>query len=317
MIWLTWRQHRRQALFAAIGLAALAALIIPTGRSMRDDFVKGGLAACLKSADGDCIPLADVFSNKYSQLATLSMLLVFVPLMVGLFWGAPLVARELEHGTHRLVWTQGVSRLRWASVKFGSIIAATVLIATVYAGLVSWWLEPLNQAGRGRLSELSFDVQGVVPVAYTLFAVALGICAGTVWRRVLPAMAAVVVGFLGLRFAVLLQPRGHFQPTSERTFPVIGGDRPGRPLGEWTFDSGIKNASGEVVRSGEQIQCGLPVADDPNGPCMAFPPGSYNFQLYQPDSHFWPIQFIEAGLFTALALLLVGVAVWRIRARVT
>ena len=30
MIWLTWRQHRKQLLFTVVGLAALAAFIAPT-----------------------------------------------------------------------------------------------------------------------------------------------------------------------------------------------------------------------------------------------------------------------------------------------
>ncbi|GAA4586753.1 ABC transporter permease [Planotetraspora phitsanulokensis] len=323
MIWLTWRQHRRQALFAALGLAALAALLIPTGISMRNAFTDSGLARCLRevgkaeflTGSTDCDSLAGVFTTRYESATTLSMLLVFLPLLAGLFWGAPLVARELEHGTHRLVWTQGVSRMRWAGVKLGLIIAATAVVSAGYALLVSWWLAPLNDAGRGRLSELSFDVQGIVPVAYALFAVALGVFAGTVWRRVLPAMAAALAGFLALRFVVLQQVRGHVLPALERTYPVIGGQRPNPSLGDWTFSVGIKNAAGEVISSGQQTQCSPSVAGQPGGPCASIDPGAYNFQLYQPAGNFWPLQFIEAGLFTALAALLLFLAIWRIRSR--
>ena len=59
------------------------------------------------------------FSNQYNSWLSLGILFLILPVLVGLFWGAPLVAREVEHGTHRLVWTQGVSRRRWALVKFG------------------------------------------------------------------------------------------------------------------------------------------------------------------------------------------------------
>lgn len=289
---------------------------------MRTTFTDSGLAACLRDLgtpeflQGDgCDSLSSVFSTRYESLATLSMLFVFLPLLVGLFWGAPLVARELEHGTHRLVWTQGVSRMHWAGVKLGLVILATVLVAAGYALLVSWWLEPLNQAGQGRMAELSFDVQGIAPVAYTLFAVALGVFAGTVWRRVLPAMAAALVAFLVLHFVVLLQLRGNFLPAHERTFPVIGGQRPNTAIGDWTFSAGIKNAAGEVLSTGQQIQCTPAVAGQPGGPCASSPPGAYNFQLYQPAGNYWPLQFIEAGLFTALAALLLFLAIWRIRSR--
>ncbi|GII56924.1 transporter [Planotetraspora thailandica] len=324
MIWLAWRQHRKQGLFAVVGLAVLAALLVPTGISMHHTFTDSGLAECLRKLGtaeflkpgADCDSLSSVFTNQYGTMATLGMLSVFLPLLVGLFWGAPLVARELEQGTHRLVWTQGVSRLRWALVKFGLVLAGTLIVSVCYALLLSWWLEPLSQAGQGRLAELNFDVQGVAPVAYTLYAVALGIFAGTVWRRVLPAMAAALIGFLALRFVLLLGVRAHFLPISERTYPVIGQIRPNSTLGDWIYSVGIKDASGKVVAANQQIQCAPAVAGNPNGPCAAFGPGAYNFQLYQPGGNFWPIQFIEAGLFTALAAVLLYLAIRQIRTRI-
>ena len=43
MIWLAWRQHRKQLLFTLLGFAALAALMIPIGLSMRHSFTELGL----------------------------------------------------------------------------------------------------------------------------------------------------------------------------------------------------------------------------------------------------------------------------------
>src|SRR6266487_6585046 len=88
--------------------------------------------------------------------------------LVGLFWGAPLVAREIEHGTHRLVWTQGVSRQHWALVKFGLVGTATLSAAVVYGLGMSWWLTPLSQAGQARLGVFFFDMQGLVPIFLAL-----------------------------------------------------------------------------------------------------------------------------------------------------
>src|SRR6266511_1004107 len=225
MIWLTWRQHRKQLLFTVLGLAVLAALMVPTGRQMHRAYVDTGLADCLHKLgrselipveSSACRPQLQQFNNKYENFAFLGALFVFLPLLVGMFFGGPLVAREVEHGTHRLVWTQGVSRLRWAIVKFALVGASAVAVATAYALLLSWWFMPLNHSVSSRLSWLFFDVQGIVPVAYTLFAVALGTFAGTVWRRVLPAMAVTLVGFLGLRIAVAVLARPRFRPTVER-----------------------------------------------------------------------------------------------------
>src|SRR5204862_259066 len=81
-------------------------------------------------------------------------------LLVRLFWGAPLVAREVEQGTHRLVWVQGVSRRHWAVVKFGTVAAFTTVAACLYGLGVAWWLAPLTQVGRqSRLNAFLFDMQ--------------------------------------------------------------------------------------------------------------------------------------------------------------
>ncbi len=52
------------------------------------------------------------------------------PLIIGAFWGAPMIARELEAGTHRLAWNQSVARDRWLLAKLG----IGGLAAMVFAG---------------------------------------------------------------------------------------------------------------------------------------------------------------------------------------
>lgn len=151
------------------------------------------------------------------------MLFLVLPLLVGLFWGAPLVAREVEQGTHRFAWTQGVSRRQWALVKFGFVGAVTVAAAVVYGLGMSWWAAPLSQAGQqGRFNVFFFDMQGVVPVGYTVFAVALGIFAGVFWPKVLPAMAVTLAGFTGLRIALTVLARPHYLPLRTRSIAIEG-----------------------------------------------------------------------------------------------
>jgi hypothetical protein len=172
-----------------------------------------------------CQELADQFTGRYVSLGVAGVLLWFLPLLAGMFWGARRwVAREVEHGTHRLVWTQGVSRRRWALVKLGLVGGGVVLAAACYALLVTWWRAPLEQAtGQRFLSPgASFDLEGLVPVGYTLFALALGVFAGVLTRRTLPAMAVTLVGFLAARLAVELLARPRFLAPLRRTFPVLG-----------------------------------------------------------------------------------------------
>ncbi|MEV0725156.1 transporter [Micromonospora purpureochromogenes] len=326
MIWLTWRQHRKQAFFTLLGFAALAALMVPIGLSMRHTFADLGLADCVRQLAGTDVAAATRetcdagfrrFTNRYGSLNLVAVLLLTLPVLVGLFWGAPLVAREVEHGTHRFAWTQGVGRTRWALVKFGLVGAAVVVLAVCYGLGMSWWVEPLTQAAyEGRLGVIVFDLQGVVPIGYTLFAVALGIFAGTVWKRMLPAMGITLAGFIGVRAAVAVLARPHYQPARTLTFPIEGVTEAAMSRGDWILSQGIRNPDGTMMAEDTRIMC-PPGGKGPEGRAcgaeLGLQPGAYNWQLYQPADRFWLFQGIETGIFIALAALLLYLAVRRVR----
>ncbi|TDO45766.1 hypothetical protein EV643_11290 [Kribbella sp. VKM Ac-2527] len=334
MIWMTWRQHRQQVLFVLIGMVAVSALILPTGLRMHDVFTDSGLADCLRRTgdaefvtvgpgSNDCAELANQFLARFGNLQPLAVLFAVLPLLVGLFLGAPLVAREVELGTHRLVWTQGVSRLRWAMIKFGLIGTGCLAIATAYTLLLSWWIRPLNGANGSRFTVLIFDQQGIVPIGYTLFAVALGIFAGTVSGKVMPAMATTLVGFLAVRLLVAGVARPHFQAQRERKFPVTSQVEPNQLNGDWIIHVGIYNSSGVQVAANQQRSC-RPESPSPSPSATPAGPtpegceeGLYNLQIYQPGSRFWLFQTIETGIFVALAAVLVILAVYRVRRRIS
>ncbi|WP_262286595.1 ABC transporter permease [Micromonospora sp. MA102] len=326
MIWLAWRQHRKQLLFTLLGFAALAALMIPIGLSMRHSFTELGLPDCVSqlarpgvdqaTADG-CESGFRRFTNQYQSLNLVAVLLVVLPVLVGLFWGAPLVAREVEHGTHRFAWTQGVGRTRWALVKFGLAVVVTVTLAIGYGLGMAWWVSPLTQAAHeGRLGFIVFDLQGIAPIGYTLFAVALGIFAGTLWRRMLPAMGVTLAAFIGVRAAVAILARPHYQPALTRTFPIEGAEPLQESRGNWVLANGVRDADGKMVAADTRIMC-PPGGQGPDGRrCGAdigAGPGSYNWELYQPADRFWLFQWIETGIFVALAALLLYLAVRRLR----
>jgi hypothetical protein len=328
MIWLTWHQHRKQAAFTVIALLVLAAAMLPSGLAMHRAFTKNGIADCLSAAGkapliasdgGTCELTLSRFTSHYGALSTVGILLMLLPLIIGLFWGAPIVAREIEMGTHRLVWTQGISRRHWALVKFGLIGGFALALAIVYALGASWWLEPLSRAGgSGWFGVGAFDVRGLAPIAYTLFALALGIFAGTVWHRTLTAMAVTLVGFLGLRIALTALARPHYLPARVLEYSVQSGLHFNDRRGDWIQSFGVVNAAGKLLLPDSRVSC-APETPISGGPGCG-PPGVdlgsgplFNWEKYQPATRFWLFQGIEAGIFVTLAVILLYVAVRRIR----
>jgi hypothetical protein len=325
MTWLVWRQHRNQLVFGVAALVVLAAFFIGTGRPMHARFERDGLPGCLPQAMqepvvvdagaqpgvagpapdpgtageqqelddelfaiGRCAQSAREFYNDYQNVVFVGLLLLVLPMLVGMFWGAPLVAREVEHGTHRLVWTQGVSRLRWAATKIGLIFAAVVAITAIYAAMLAWWITPVMQTSGQRFAYIFFDVHGFVVFGYVVFALALGIFAGAVTGRLLPAMAATVVGFIGTRLLVMLAARERFLPTETRSLPYLDTDFPQ-----------MRNDLG-----GDWI-----VASHAGG--------STEVLTIHPARHFWAFQAIETSIFAALALGLVFATIYWVRRRTT
>jgi hypothetical protein len=332
MMWLTWRQHRRQVLSTGIGLAVLAALMVPTGFAMRRGFAALGLPACVaqrgragvaQDAADACASGFERFENQYSAMIFIGVLLLVLPLIVALFWGAPLVAREIEHGTHRLAWTQGVSRRHWALVKIGFVAAVTLAAATAYGLGMSWWLVPLVQADGGEgFKYFVFDMQGVVPIGYTLFAVALGVFAGAYWPRTLTAMAVTLTGFAGLRIALTVLARPRYLPAYTRTDLVAtSADDPKTVAGDWVLGHGVRDAGGTLVMPGGRVGAfkgpgtgGEACSPDAAAACPTrWGAGAYNWELYQPAGRFWLFQGIETGIYAGLAVLLLYLAVRRIR----
>jgi hypothetical protein len=123
---------------------------------------------------------------------------------------APLVAREIETGTGQFAWTQAVTRRRWLAVKVGWLLLAALAWGGAVGALVTWWPGPKNAAYANAFSPGSFDVQGIMPAAYSLFAMALGIAAGTLIRRVLPALGVTLFGYFGVRLAIMGWIRWHY-----------------------------------------------------------------------------------------------------------
>ena len=197
LAWVTWRQHRVALIGAVLFLGAISAYLVVSGLAMHHAYAGYGLNRCHIKGSA-CQPgLLNLFQQQYQSLVhSVTTPLLIIPGVLGVFVGAPVVARELESGTYRFAWTQGRNRVRWIVVKLvilGSILTA---LALGFSALFSWWYGPWS-AIQGRISPGgAYEISGIVFAARTLFAFSLGALLGAIIRRTVPAMAATAALFL-------------------------------------------------------------------------------------------------------------------------
>jgi hypothetical protein len=225
MTWLVWRQYRAQGAIAFALLAAAAAVILVDGFRIASRWHSilatcAGHSACLQQQG----PLVN---GVVSDLPYISLI---VPVVLGMLWGAPLVAHELESRTSDFAWAQSVTRTRWLTHKAGWLLLAAAVCGGVIAILITWWSGPTNALSASAFVPGQFDTQGIVPIGYAVFAMALGIAAGTVARRTLPAIAVALGGFIGLRLVISNFLRPHYMSAITIYYNVTGSfTRRGRP----------------------------------------------------------------------------------------
>jgi hypothetical protein len=197
---------------------------------------------------------------------TLTILTLAIPLLFGMFWGSPAVARERETGTVQFAWTQSVTRRRWLSVKAGWLLLAGAIFGGALAAIITWWYAPLNALNQNQFAQGSFDIQGIVPIGYAVFAVALGITAGALIGRSLPTLAVTGGVFLAVRLVVTYWVRVHYMPAVTAIHRVTQNFTPKGAY--WPLARGVVLPGGQlttnlIVGPGEIVSTpggGLPAA---------------------------------------------------------
>jgi hypothetical protein len=254
----SWRQFRTQALIGAAGLVVLGVILLVTGPNLVHVY-DAAVAQC-RASGGTSLTCNNPVLSTDSKLQTLALALVLiVPVGIGMFWGAPLIARELETGTFRLAWTQSVSRLRWLLVKLGLVGLAAAAAAGLLSLMVTWWFSPIDKVNANRFGAAAFGLHGFVPAGYALFAFALGATTGLLFRRTLPAMATTVVGFVVARFAVAYWVRPHFMTPVTKALGInqSGGfgftENPGNPGSSLQFSLGPPNIPNALIVSNSVV----------------------------------------------------------------
>jgi ABC-type transport system involved in multi-copper enzyme maturation permease subunit len=327
MTWLVWRQHRNQAYGAAAALAAFALLLLITGRHMMSQY-HSAVTAC--TASHTCGNLANTLILGTPLVSLLVTLTVVVPCLLGVFWGGPLVARELETGTNQFAWTQSTSRRRWLTAKISWALLAAAIWGGAVSALVTWWSGPENALKHQNFQPGQFDIQGIVPIGYAVFAVSLGIAAGALLRRTLPAMAVTVVVFTFVRLVIGQDLRAHYLPAITRIVSFLGPLHHALPPAGsyWLVSGGVVGPGGQVTSSKLATTNGItvvfdrvpiPISSMPRscqalafqspvrfGSCLAA--HGYRVLLsYQPAGRYWAFQGIETGIYVLLAAALIAV----------
>lgn len=324
MTWLFWRQYRANTIFTAIPLAVFILVLLITGINMAADY-DSALSTC--AASGTCGNLQLFTSNaEQTLIALVGVLSLVVPFLLGVFWGAPLIATELEAGTHQFIWVQGVTRRRWLAAKLGWILLSAAVCGGTAAVAVTWWSGPTNAINHDRFaSQLQFNIQGIVPIAHAIFAVALGVAAGTLIRRTMPAFAATLAIFGALLFALQQFVRPHYLPAVTKTVPLTEAEAPSEA---WTLAADIVDPSGQIIGTSQgggirlttealPAACRAISGPDSFGQFKACldANGYHTVLTYHPADRYWPFQGIESGIFLILAAILVVLTIRAINRR--
>ena len=301
-------------LIAGLVFAIVIAVLVPTGLHIASVYDDQGMGACLAHPTGTCNATIDQFTGRWDSIVNLVGWFNLVPAMIGALLAAPFVL-EFERGTYRLVWTQSITRGRWLTVRLALIGVAALFSALLLTALMTWWRRPLDDVG-SRMPD-GFDLEGVAPVVYTLFAAALVIAIGVVLRRTAAAIGLAVVAFFVIRLGLGVWGRQHYVAPVHKT---------------WTGGSGPDLRDAWILSQGHGLRTAHGYSNDPaigeacikNASTRSFEAAclarhhitEYGYAVFQPASRFWLFQGIEASIFGALTLALVGFSVWWIRKRI-
>jgi hypothetical protein len=348
MIWLSWRQFRVPALTAAAALAAFVILLAATGPHLASLYAASKITGCHGFA---CSVPVNAFLNQLAGLYPVVYLLgigliLVAPALIGIFWGAPLIARELETRTFNLAWTQSITRTRWLAVKLTLVGLAAMAVTEALSLSYAWWANPISKAiglgstgglpklfSQGQFSSAIFASHGITPLGYAAFAFTLATAAGAVTRRTVPAMAITLAIFAAVQLAMPLWVRPHLVPSSHTNAAIAAADLaygsltadvvPGQP-GAWILSSQALNPAGQPVSTIPAACPSNPASPGQKGGASAITPaqcmqsrGYREAITYLPTSRYWPLQWIETGIFLALALALAGFCFWRLGRRRT
>lgn len=305
MSWLVWRQHRFEILGLLIGAVLIAAALLYGADLATRIRAELGVDTCqpLPNTNANCVNLSMQAAERMQPFRWLVILLFFVPAVVGSFVGGPLFARELERGTHRLIWTQGITRTRWGAAKLFSLLGVGALAASMVASVGG--LATTINGGWANVYQ-NFDLEGPAFVSYVLFAITVATFAGTLSRRILVGMFAGLLLFGIVRLGVLSELRPNYEPPVTVVYGAsVPSPQSAVPADSWLVGIDFIDHTGRVVPWARVRS--IQDASRPQG--GRFPDfleymaqnDAYQRVRFQPADRYWRFQWTEGLLFLVLS----------------
>lgn len=325
MIWFTWRQFRIQAMTAALALSVLLLYLVFLGIRIRESFENSTdcgpgctLAAARNSLEGEY----------FLTLLVAGFLIIAVPIVIGVFWGAPLIAKELETGTYQLAWNQSITRVRWLAVKLAIVTLVGMALSGALSLTLTWAAEPYDRLAGQRFDPLIFSGRNIVPFGYAVFAIVLGTVVGLIVRRTVPAMAITLAIFVALQVLVPTVIRPNLQPPVEKTvlFDPSAIDGSGRVNlrgdavllesyeipGAWVLSNSTTLLGSDDIPIASEELASCPVGNtDETMACIAALDVHF-VVTYQPANRYWKFQSAELSAYLAMSGLLATFAFWKV-----
>ena len=326
LAWVTQRQRRGAIIGASVLLGVFAVYFVIMAVIQNNAYAT--VAACHPAGALKCQQLAMSFRSTYwgggagsviqsGGAQTVSSLLFAVPVLLGMFLGAPALARELENGTFRFAWTQGAGRTRWA---VSTLVLPALLITAAtgaFTAIFWWYFKPFLADGQvSEMLPLAFALLGVAFAAWTLLAYSVAAFLGALFRRTVPAMAVTLVVYIALALGTATAIRPHYAT------PVTVQGWNGAPGGSWVISSWVKAPDGHVLSQSalngltQQLPASVQNSNSPDAFTNWLTQHGYTmWQSVQPDSRFWQFQLTEGAWLLVVSGLLIAATVWLVRRR--
>lgn len=329
----TWVQHRTGLISITLLFAAFAIVLLVTGQTAHHSYAQYLANSCLSPVKLQLHPAKcqTIWNTLLAQNNSRTNILMWttrtVTLLAAIFLGVPLLSRELESGSYRFAWSQGVGRVRWALTKSGLLVVALMVVTAALSVALWWYLAPFNGA---RLTNHwipdQFDITYLSLALWAGLAFFVSVLIGGLARKVIPAMASAMGTVAVLVFLVFIYLDKWFLTINARVFrvPVDEGYAPNLgtineasspdvagPHGAWMLHGWITSPSGATLNKAQtfelmtRAETAVQGSNNPHAANVwlaAHHDAAWN--TYQPAGHYWPLQLAyAAGLLVCLFLL--------------